>query len=701
MTLRRNALSNIEESLQKEWLVTNGLGGYASSTILGINTRKYHGLLVAAFSPPVNRRVMLSKVDEEIILTENTFMLGANQFEGLTYPRGYEFLEEFALNPFPTYKYVAGNVELQKTIFMPYGKNATIILYKASNMNSVPAKIVLKPLVNFRHFHAVTERRKLSFEFVQEPAEHQTIIRHTNPQLSMLLSSTKGTYSPTEQWIEKIHYKTDQTRGEAHFDDYFQPGTFQIEIDPKQTLEFALTAIASKTPENVKQTSADFPSNIDGLKRLHTKEIERQLTLLSKFNARLGVDKLQDWLKWLVLATDNFIVRRESTNGKTVIAGYHWFEDWGRDTFISMSGLMLITNRTEEAKQVFLTFKRYCQKGLIPNHFPDDPQQPPAYNTVDASLWYINAVLQFLKYTNDLPFVKEKLWSTLKEIIQWHVNGTLYEIKMDTDCLLKHGPQLTWMDVIIGKQPITPRNGKAVEIQALWYNALKTVELLAMKFGEKEEADKYRFLAEKAKESFRDKFWCEEKGYLFDVILNESKDDTLRPNQIFAVSLDFPLLEKEKALKMITAVQEKLLTPYGLRTLSPDHPNYIGTYIGNFTHRDLAYHNGTAWAWLLGPFTTAFLKIRNHSEKWRKYAFQNFLERLFSQNISNGGLGNISEIFDGNPPHNPRGCIAQAWSVAEPLRAYVEDILLVRPPYEKETLGINVTTNYDAEGKFR
>jgi len=268
------------------------------------------------------------------------------------------------------------------------------------------------------------------------------------------------------------------------------------------------------------------------------------------------------------------------------------------------------------------------------------------------------------------------------------VKGTLYNIKVDEDGLLKHGSQLTWMDVMIDGQPITPREGKAVEIQALWYNALKIMELLATNFKEENKAKEYHSMAEETKKGFNQKFWCQEKGHLFDVISDNYKDDTLRPNQIFAIALDFPLLEREKAEKVIDIVKEKLLTPYGLRTLPPDHYNYVGTYLGDFRHRDFAYHNGTAWAWLLGPFTTAYLKIRKHEAKWREYAFKNFLEKLFRGNISNAGLGNISEIFDGDPPHKPRGCIAQAWSVAEPLRAYVEDIMLIRPPNEKEVLEV-------------
>lgn len=686
MTLRRNALSNVEESLGKEWLVTNGLGGYASSTILGVNTRKYHGLLVAAFNPPVDRRVVVSKLDEEILVGKDAYMLGANQFEGLTYPRGYEFIKEFALAPFPTYTYSVNKLQLQKTIFMPHCKNATIVLYKAVNRHDVPARLLLKPLVNCRHFHAVTERRKASFEFTQENEDHQALVSIINPKISILLRSTMGKYSVKEQWIEKVYYKVDHARGEAHFDDYFQPGVFQIEISPNAIVEFALTATADETPEKAREKAATIPSDINGLKRLHSEEIKRRRGLLLKFQTTLSVENLEEWLKWLALATDAFVVHRASTNGKSVIAGYYWFEDWGRDTFISLPGLLLITQRTEEAKQVFLTFKQYCRRGLIPNRFPDNPQQPPDYNTADATLWYINAVLQFLKYTREFKFVKEKLWETLKGIVEWHVKGTIHDIKMDEDGLLKHGAQLTWMDVIINGKPVTPRDGKAVEIQALWHNALKTMELLAAKFKEENEAEKYRLMAEKAKESFNSKFWCDEKGYLFDAIMDSRRDDTLRPNQIFAVALDFPLLENEKADKIVSVIQEKLLTPYGLRTLPPDHPNYVGVYLGDFRHRDLSYHNGTTWAWLLGPFTTAFLKTKKHESKWREYAFTNFLEKLFQENLFNSGLGSLNEIFDGNFPHNPRGCIAQAWSVAEPLRAYVEDVLLIRPPYEKELL---------------
>jgi predicted glycogen debranching enzyme len=323
---------------------------------------------------------------------------------------------------------------------------------------------------------------------------------------------------------------------------------------------------------------------------------------------------------------------------------------------------------------------------LIPNKFPDHAGDKPEYNTVDATLWYFNAVLQFLKYTNNFGFVRQKLWNTLKSIIVYHMEGTIYNIYVDDDGLVAHGPQLTWMDVITNGKPVTPRDGKAVEIQALWYNALKTMQLLAKHFGQKSEAQEYLEMAEKAKRSFLEKFWNPAEGYLYDVIKNDYRDPSLRPNQVIAASLDFAMLDHTKIEKMINAVWKSLWGKYGLRTLPSFDPSYRGRYEGNRTQRDHAYHNGTVWAWLTGPFITAFLKAKKHLQKWRSFAFENFLKPLLQEAIFKAGLGTISEIFDGEPPHEPRGCIAQAWSVAEPLRAYVEDVLLKRPPYEQRIL---------------
>jgi len=352
-----------------------------------------------------------------------------------------------------------------------------------------------------------------------------------------------------------------------------------------------------------------------------------------------------------------------------------------------LPGLMLVTGRFEDAKQTFLAFKKYFKEGLIPN-FVSDRDLCPIYNSVDATLWYVNAALQYLKYTGDFKFVEENLWEILEKIVESFAKGTVFNIHVDGDGLLLHGPQLTWMDSAVDGQPVTPRAGKAVEVQALWFNALRILEFLAKRFREESQAENFGRLAEKVKESFVTKFWNSDKACLFDVVDEKGcGDSSIRPNQVMAVSLDFTMLDKAKSEKIVDLIHRELWTPYGLRSLTKADPRYVGAYSGDRRSRDRAYHNGTVWPWLLGPFTTSYLKVKGCSDYRRKYAFENFLLPLFTQQIFRAGLGTISEIFDGDPPHNPRGCIAQAWSIAEPLRAYVEDVMQVKPKYEKEILG--------------
>ena len=408
---------------------------------------------------------------------------------------------------------------------------------------------------------------------------------------------------------------------------------------------------------------------------------------MREFYRRINDVREEDWLNWLILSADSFLVTRRSTGKESVIAGYHWFEDWGRDSLISLPGLTLVTGRFNDAEEILLTFKEYCKDGLIPNRFPDRKGDEPVYDSADATLWFFNAVLQYLKYTGNFDFVRKHLWETFQSIVEQHIRGTFFGIHLDSDGLLAHGPRLTWMDVSIAGKPVTPREGKAVEIQALWYNALKFMEMLSSRFSEKSNAEKYHSLAEKAKRSFNDKFWRSEGNYLFDVVNGNKRDPSIRPNQIIAVSLDFSMLDSFRSGKVVEDVWNRLWGTYGLKSLSDDDPRYIGKYQGGLSHRDAAYHNGTVWAWLLGPFVTAFLKVKNHEEYWRRFAFENFLEALFREEMYRTGLGTISEVFEGDPPHDSRGCISQAWSVAEPLRAYVEDILSKRPLYERHVLG--------------
>ena len=682
-----DSIRKFEDSIHKEWIITNGLGGYASSTILGLNTRKYHGLLIAAFNPPVNRHVLLEKLDEEIIFEDKVLPLYCNEFKHGIIPEGFNFLQSFHLNPFPVFRYNVEGIEVLKRIFMLYKKNAAVVLYEVFNPHLHNITMKIYPRINARHFHKVTCREKLGWSFVQTPFSNGTFLKIERPRVFIALTSGEGRYVPSEKWIDEVFYRVDASRGESSLDDYYQPGSFQFEIAANTRKKFCILAIGGPNEEDVKNNFLKLNKGVEHAEILMQNEINRLRNLLDSFYTFQSGINVHEWLNWLVLAADSFIVSRRSSGTSSVIAGYHWFEDWGRDSLISLPGLTLITGKFEKARQILRTFKHYCQNGIVPNRFPDKVGDKPVYNTVDATLWFFNAILQYLKYTGDFKFVKEEFWPVLKEIINYHVNGTIYGIKVDSDGLLAHGPQLTWMDAVVKSKAVTPRSGRAVEIQALWYNALKTMEILASHFGEKAEAEKYAVMAEKTKQSFLEKFWNSKVNCLFDVVHDDGSVDTsIRPNQIVAVALDFSMLSKERSEQVVNIVWRKLLTPYGLRTLSAGDAHYRGRYVGDWNERNLAYHNGTAWPWLLGPFITAFLKVKNYEEKWRTFAFENFLKELFTKHVFEAGLGTVSEIFDGDEPHSPRGCISQAWSVAEPLRAYVEDVLLRRPPFERQIL---------------
>ncbi len=682
-----NVLSNFDKAIQMEWIITNGLGGYASSTVLGINTRKYHRLLVAAFNPPVDRWVILTKLNEEIQIENKTDPIGSNEFKSGVQPKGYQFLSSFTLNPLPIYKYAVHGFQLQKKIFMPQGKNATVVMYEVFNSNENKAFLRISPLVNSRHFYSVTRKKNLAWKFVQKPFEKGVVVKPSTQSPALILFSSAGQYfAGKSKWVRELFFRVDSSRGESCLDDSFQPGLFELRIAPKERKNFYVVATGGRNEKEAQSILSSICKEPDHADLLYNQELKRRKSLLTTFQERYADVKMEDWLKWLILAADSFIVNRESTKTKSMIAGYHWFEDWGRDSMISLPGLTLVTGRFEVAKEILLTFKHYCCKGLIPNRFPNQAGDTPIYNTVDATLWYFNAVLQYLKYTEDFDFVRVELWDTLQSIMEHHIQGTLYDIRVDDDGLVTHGPQLTWMDAMIDGQFVTPRNGKAVEIQALWYNALKIMELLATRFNQKEDAKKYRDMAEKTRKSFVEKFWNPQKRCLFDVVCEEQGDESLRPNQIMAVALRFSMLDRAREKEIVETVWRELWGTYGLKTLPKDDPRYVGKYLGDWAYRDRAYHNGTVWAWLLGPFTTAFLKVNDYEKRWRSFAFQNFLQPLFQEETFKAGLGTISEIFDGDPPHASRGCVSQAWSVAEPLRAFVEDVLSKRPLYERQIL---------------
>ncbi len=687
--LGSHMLSNFDSATQLEWLVTNGLGGYASSTVLGINTRKYHGLLVAALNPPIKRHLLLAKLDEELWIDDSSYPFYSNEFKGSVYPEGYKRLVDFSLNPFPTYHYALSGLSLTKSIFMPYLKNAVIVHYAILNILKDHVVMSIKPLVNSRHFYDVTDRSRNHLEFVERPLSNGVIIESKPNMDYLVLSYTDGHRSQnTGIWLDKIYFRVDDLRGESFLDDYYQLGSFLIDIPPKERKSFYLVAVGGETEEEVTTDNAAIHER-NTIERIYVNEVNRRSELVREFYRRNAEVREENWLNWLIIATNSFLVTRRSTGKKSVIAGYHWFEDWGRDALISLSGLTLVTGRFQDAEDVLLTFREYCRDGLIPSRFPDKEGDKPMYDSVDTTLWFFNAILQYLKYTGNFDFVKRELWETLQAIIEQHIHGTSFNIRLDVDGLLTHGPRLTWMDVSIDGKPVTPREGKAVEIQALWYNTLKFMEVLAAEFDNRDDAQRYHNLAVKAKESFNEKFCNDKADYLFDKVNGNNHDSSLRPNQVIAVSLDFPMLDNTWCERIVETVWRKLWGTYGLRSLSEDDPRYIGKYVGGLHHRDSAYHNGTVWAWLLGPFVTAFLKVKNHDADWRSFVFNNMMRPLLFEGAYSACIGTLSEIFDGDPPHHPRGCISQAWSVAEPLRAYVEDILLRRPPHENQIMSLS------------
>jgi len=610
----------------REWIVTNGLGGYSSLTYKNTNTRKYHGILIASLNPPTERWVFVSNVIDKINISNKIFYL--NDYKG-----------SFKFDYFPSFCYNICDVKIKKTYFMEYGKNTTIIKYKIDT--DKPVKMIHNPILNSRHIYDVTKHRYLTFDL--EKIGNTLYIKPNNVNKTLKIILDNYSFYPMHYW-EELFYEKDRERRESWVDNNIDIGN--IEKNVNGSIEYFLVFTIEDVINN-------FPSNI------YLKEITRKKYLLKKAALPEKYDKL-------VLSSDNFIVNKKGS--RSVIAGYHWFGDWGRDTLISLPGLALVTKRYDDAKQILLNFTNHCQKGLLPNAFLDRDSHP-VYNSVDAPLWYIDRVFQYLKYTNDIGFLDD-IWETLKTIIDAYIEGTDFGIHMDEDFLISHDPGLTWMDVKIDDYYPTPRSRKAVEIQALWYNALRIMSIFSHILGKE---DKYFDLSEKVKKSFNKQYTQQ-----FDVI--DTKDLSFRPNQIFLVSLDFTMIDNNLKIKIVNDVKEKLLTIFGLRTLSTDDTRYKGKYLGDY-NKDIAYHNGTVWPWLIGPFIKAYLKIEKNTAERREFAFNNFIKPMIDV-FNDIWDGSVNEIFDGDPIYEPGGCITQAWSVAEILRTCVEDIENISPEFE-------------------
>ena len=647
--------ADFDQATSREWLETNGLGGFAASTICGLNTRRYHALLVAATKPPVGRMALLSKLEETLVVGNSRFELSANQYPGAVHPQGYQYLKAFRLDPFPVFTYEVNGVVLQKSVFMVHGENSTVVEYRVAGgaAHAPELRLEIAPLIAFRDYHSTTHENGMLNRAVNLQPGLASVTPYPGlPEL--YLAHDASVVEITGHWYRNFEYRIERERGLDYSEDLFNPLVLKFNLSQQPSAAIIASTTARKSSD---------------ARQLRTAETERR--------NQCPAPKVEDhFVRRLAAAADQYIVQRG--DHKTIIAGYPWFSDWGRDTMIALPGLTLATGRPEVARDILLAFAASVDQGMLPNRFPDAGENPE-YNTVDASLWFFEAIRAYLSYTGDFDFVRTNLYPVLTGIIDWHVRGTRHGIKVDASGLLTAGApgvQLTWMDAKIGDWVVTPRHGKPVEIQALWYNALRIMESLALQFGDEQARKRYMNMAALTKSSFNRLFWNESAGCLYDVVNGGPPDASIRPNQLLAVSLHHAMLSPECARAVVEVVQRELLTPYGLRTLSRDDSRYAAHYGGDGRSRDAAYHQGTVWPWLLGPFITAYVKVHHGSQAAREQSAL-WLQPL-RQHLTESGLGQISEVFDAEPPYRPGGCFAQAWSAGELLRAMCDDVLALR-----------------------
>ena len=659
----------VKKSLKRDWIITNGIGGFCSQSALGCNTRKYHGLLVAPLTPPARRFLILSKLDESIETNGTKYNLFTNMANG-EISEGYKYLVDFKKEYIPIFTYKVENIIIKKFICMDYGKNTVVVYYQIKNQNA-EAKLTLAPVVNFRDFHSINKDHQFYVE-QSHSGNKVRIVLDKNSETPIYMNCSDGRYfKHIDDTFRNMYYLREEERGFEAEENHYVPGVYSINLEPNEEKE--ITFVCS-LEENIEE--------IDGIKVIN-KELLRMTGIIYDTgiiqNSKMN-DKKLDMLKALILATDNFIVNRPSFGLHTVIAGYPWFLDWGRDSLISFEGLLLLTKRYELAKEVLLTNIRDIKYGLVPNGYSGYDNRP-LYNSADSSLLLIEQVYKYLKYTNDNEFIKDEIYPSLVKIMDAYsdridVDGdNIYLDKEDN--LLSAGTentQITWMDVKIDNHAITPRNGKTVELNALWYNALKIMARLAEKYENKQLCRKYLEMAEKTKKSFDEKFYNEEKHCLYDVL----GDSKVRPNQLFALSLSHPIVDNaEIAEQVLSTVENKLLNKYGLKTLSSDEDGYVDVYEGSAYKRDSSYHQGITWPWLLGLYYDALkntmiieknrTKRQELEEKITKLVYTT-KETFKSEMFERSSIGTISEIYDSTEPYKERGAFAQAWSVAEIFR---------------------------------
>lgn len=649
--------TTFKEGIKREWAVTNGIGGYAGSSMIGAHSRTHQGYLIASLHAPIERYLVFSKINETATVGTSTVSFETSQHcaSGKTvYTEGQKFLTSFIYDGSVHYTYETDNFSFEKHITLKRNANVCAVAYELTAGDS-DCTFTLTPLFNYREHSESSTPDTLKFETFTEDRTFY-LVPEKNKDIAIRFQTSEGTFSERETVYDidmQLQIEVDlETDG---LDCHYCPVDLSIAVPANTTKKVSILCSIGDVNERPSPVSAtEAFSILEENARCHAE-------LFEKAGYR------DSFANQLVLASDQFLTYRESTKMMTVLAGLPWFTDWGRDTMIAFTGLTLCTKRFKEAEEILLTFARYIRHGIVPNMFPDD-NMPPLYNTVDASLWYFYAVYQYLNYNPAAEaetFVKEQIFPHLKEIVSAYEKGTDFSIYMEDDGLIHAGSgldQITWMDVRVGDWVATPRHGKPVEINALWYNALRIMESLCEKFDE--DASAYRTRANQVKESFNAKFWDSSNQCLFDVVDGDEPDDHIRPNQIYAVSLPFSLLPEEQEKAVVALVEKELFVGCGLRSLAPDHPDYHGIYCGALAKRDAAYHQGTAWGFLLGGFFSAYMKVNHHSSSAAENAVR-MLEPVRKHLTDSGCIGSISEIFDGDAPHNPRGCYAQAWSVGE------------------------------------
>ena len=649
---------------QREWLLTNGIGGFASGTVAGSATRRYHGLLIAALNPPVGRTFLAGGLDEIASINDASYPLATHRWaSGTIAPKGYLSIQNFRIDcAIPVWTYQVGASRIAKCIWMRHDENTTYIQYTLLESAS-PVMLELKALVNYRDFHAATHAGDWRMRI--EPIENGICVTAFEGATPFYARCKGAVCEPQHIWYRDFLFPRESERGLDDREDQLYASRFRVEMQKDQTV-----TVVFSTEQN-----ADLDDSA-----ARKEELKRESNIRSAASEVMQTpsgEAAPSWIPQLVLAADQFVIKRPlpgQAAGKSVIAGYPWFGDWGRDTMIALPGIALSTGRSDVAKQILLAFSRLVDGGMLPNNFPD-AGGAPEYNTMDATLWYFEAARQYFAATQDSGTLR-KLFATFARIVTSHIKGTRYNIHVDpADGLLYGGGpgvQLTWMDAKVGDWVVTARTGKPVEINALWINALESMVQFANVLGSS--SDTYANLLQKAKPSFG-KFWNAQRNCCFDVLDSPGvgSDSSLRPNQIFAVSLGASLLSAEQQKAVVDACASSLLTPFGLRSLAPHEPGYVGVYSGGPRERDAAYHQGTVWGWLLGPFALAHYRVYKDRTTAR-----GFLEPL-ARSIDSYGLGTLAEIFDGDAPHHPRGCIAQAWTVGELLRAWKEIQARPRP----------------------